>query len=56
MSEKKKIDPKNPDTSAKVEADKSPTDETRTSQRASSRVASRTANRVASRASGRVAP
>ena len=45
MSEKK-IDPKNPNSSPKVEADSGPADENRTSQR----VAGRTVSRKVSRA------
>jgi len=55
MSEKKKIDPKNPEKVAKVEADDSPTDETRTSQRASSRTMHRAASRTVQRAASRTA-
>ena len=55
MSEKKKIDPKNPEKVAKVEADDSPTDETRTSQRTAHRAAQRTAHRAASRTAHRAA-
>ncbi len=49
MSEKKKIDPKNPNTSPKIEADSGPADESRTSQRVANRTANRTVNRTANR-------
>jgi hypothetical protein len=48
MSEKK-IDPKNPNTAPKLEAEDGPTEESRTSQRVASRTASRTVNRTANR-------